>query len=143
MSRNKFGFVFIAAALIFSGVVYSKLPAQIATHFNVRGEPDKWSSRGVAALMMPVFSVFLLGIFNLIPRIMPRRENFAAFEDSYWLIVNLAIAFVCALHVVMLGRAMGWPIEIPAAALLGVGAMFIVLGNVLPRTRSNWFMGIR
>src|SRR5262245_51411578 len=101
MSRNRLGFVFIAAALIFSAVVFNKLPAQVATHFSVSGEPDKWSGRGVAALMMPVFSLFLLGIFNLVPRILPRRENFLAFEDSYWLIANLVIAFVCALHVVM------------------------------------------
>ena len=27
--------------------------------------------------------------------------------------------------------------------VLGLGSLFVVLGNVLPRTRSNWFMGIR
>jgi uncharacterized membrane protein len=45
--------------------------------------------------------------------------------------------------VLVLGRALGWPIDITSAMLLGVGAMFMVIGNVLPRTRSNWWIGIR
>jgi hypothetical protein len=96
MSRKIFGFAFVAATLIFVLVVYNRLPAQVATHFNVRGEPDEWNSRAFAAFFIPVFATLLIGVFNLLPRILPRREHFSAFADSYWLVANLVIAFLCA-----------------------------------------------
>jgi uncharacterized membrane protein len=143
MSKKTFALWFAVAALIFGVAVFDRLPDRIATHFDVHGRPDGWSSRTFAAFFMPVFSVVLVGVFNVLPRILPSREHFAAFEDSYWVIVNLAVAFVCALHVVVLSHALGWPVDVPTAVLLGVGSLFVVLGNVLPRTRSNWFLGIR
>jgi len=79
----------------------------------------------------------------VVPRIFPRRENFLRFEDTYWFISNMIIGFLCAMNVVVVGHALGWPVSIPTFVLLGIGAMFMLLGNVLPRTRSNWFMGIR
>jgi uncharacterized membrane protein len=39
--------------------------------------------------------------------------------------------------------ALGNDIDIAAIALFGSGAMFIVIGNFLGKTRSNWFFGIR
>lgn len=143
MSKRWIGLVFIIATLVFGAVVFNRLPPQVATHFNARGEPDGWSTPTFAVLGMAAIPLGLLLLFNGLPRVMPRRDNFARFEDTYWLMVNLVIAFLCAMNVVLLGNALGWGISIPTTVLLGMGGLFIVLGNVLPRTRSNWFMGIR
>ena len=140
---SRLGLVFALAALIFSVVVYNRLPESVATHFNARGEADGWSSRALAALLLPAIAAGVVLVFNMLPRMLPRREHLESFASSYWLFANLVVAFMCALHVVVLGRALGWPVSIPTAVLLGIGSLFVVLGNVLPRTRSNWFLGIR
>jgi len=44
---------------------------------------------------------------------------------------------------VLLGIALGWPIDVPTFVLLGVGAMFVIMGNLMPRVKSNWMLGIR
>jgi uncharacterized membrane protein len=143
MNRRWLGLMFALAALIFSVAVYSKLPDQVPTHFNLQGEPDDWSSRTFAAFGMPVFAALIVLLFNMFPKISPRRANLDRFEDTYWIIANVVIAFMGALHVLILGRALGWPVDITSATLLGVGLLFMIIGNVLPRTRSNWWMGIR
>ena len=143
MNKRWLGFILVILTLIFSAVVFNRLPAEVPTHFNVRGEADDWTGRTVAAFMMPAFMLLMYGMFHLLPRISPRRANMDRFGDTWWLIANLTVAFICAMHVLVLGRALGWPIDIPSAVLLGVGLMFMVIGNVLPRTRSNWWMGIR
>ena len=131
------------AALLFSVAVYGKLPQQVPTHFDLQGQPDDWTQRRFAAFGMPVFAAAMVLLFHMFPKISPRRANLEQFEDSYWLIANVVIAFMAALHVLILGRALGWPVDITSATLLGVGLLFIIIGNVLPRTRSNWWMGIR
>ncbi|HEY0305735.1 MAG TPA: SdpI family protein [Longimicrobiales bacterium] len=143
MNRRWLGFTFAFAALLFSAVVYDRLPDQIPTHFNLAGEPDDWTGRFWGAFLMPLLGMVMYGLFHLFPRISPRRANLDRFEDTYWLIANATLAFLSALHVLVLGRALGWPIDITSAILLGVGAMFMIIGNVLPRTRSNWWIGIR
>ena len=143
MNRRWLGFVFAVTTLLFSAAVFSRLPEQVPTHFNIQGEPDQWSGRLWAAFLMPVMGIVLYLVFHMLPRISPRRTNLDRFADTYWLIANITIAFLCALHVLVLGRALGWPIDITSAILLGVGAMFMIIGNVLPRTRSNWWIGIR
>jgi uncharacterized membrane protein len=143
MNRRWLGLMFAFAALVFSLAVYSKLPDQVPTHFNLEGEPDDWSSRTLAAFGMPVFASVMVVLFNLFPKISPRRTNLDRFEDTYWIVANVVIAFMAALHVLILGRAMGWPVDITSSTLLGVGLLFMIVGNVLPRTRSNWWMGIR
>ena len=143
MSKRWLGTIFILATLIFSAVVFNRLPAQVATHFNTRGVPDGWSSRTAAAFMLPLIAVGTLFILTTLPRVLPRFDNFKEFEDTYWLLCNLVIGLLCALHVVILGRSLGWPVSIQTSVLLGIGIMFTVIGTLLPRTRSNWLMGIR
>ena len=48
-----------------------------------------------------------------------------------------------AIHVLMLGVSLGWPVNITTVVLVGLGLLFVVVGNVLPRARSNFVFGIR
>jgi uncharacterized membrane protein len=78
-----------------------------------------------------------------LPKIDPRRENFERFRGTYWLIFNLLLLFLLVLEVLTLGVALGWRVDVGTAVNLLTGTLFIGLGNVLPRLRPNWWMGIR
>lgn len=143
MNKRWLGLIFIVAALVFSLAVYNQLPERVATHFGVNGEPDGWSSRGVAAFGMPLVGLLMFTLFHVLPRVLPRRRNFELFEDTYWAITTLVLAFVVAMHVVVLGMALGWPVDMPTFVVLGVGSMFVILGNLMPRVKPNWLLGIR
>lgn len=143
MNKRWLGIVFVAAATIFSLVVYNQLPERVVTHWNAQMEPDGWSSRSMAAFGFPGMMLLMFGVFHVLPGVMPRRANFERFEDTYWTIVTLVIAFMVAIHVVVLGKALGWPVDIPTFVFLGVGSLFVILGNLMPRVKPNWILGIR
>jgi uncharacterized membrane protein len=143
MSKRWLGLVFILASVVFSLAVYGKLPDQVATHFGPTGEADGWSSRSFAAFGLPLLSFFLYSLLSALPQIMPRRENYERFSETYWTIITVIIAFMAVTHVVILGISLGWPIDVPTFVLLGVGAMFVIMGNLMPRVKSNWMLGIR
>lgn len=46
--------------------VWNELPARMATHFDVTGQPDGWMGRGLFLVFSTVFLLFELGIFTLI-----------------------------------------------------------------------------
>ena len=75
MNRRWLGVVFAAAALAFSAMVFTRLPEQVPTHFNIRGEPDDWTGRTFAAFSLPVFALLMMLLFHLFPKISPRRTK--------------------------------------------------------------------
>lgn len=132
----------IAAAYAFSAAVYSRLPARVATHWGPHG-PNGWSSRIVAVLLMPTLALFVWVLLRWLPSIDPRSENYARFWPTYHAVVAAIVALLVVVHVAMLGVALGWPVRMEVLTPVGVGLLFIVIGNLLPRARPNWFFGIR
>lgn len=143
MTRRWLGPVVIAAMLVFTAVVYPLLPERIPTHWNFRGEVDGWSGRLWGSLLAPVVSAGIWVLLPVLRRVDPRRRNYDRFESTFWLLVNLLVVFFAGIHVLTLGVALGWAIDMTRTILVIVGLMFAVLGNYLPRLRSNWWMGIR
>jgi uncharacterized membrane protein len=57
-----------AAAVFAVGVTvksYGLLPEQIAVHFNLRGEPNSWGSRGIV-LLFPIIAVVTFGLMTVL-----------------------------------------------------------------------------
>ena len=141
--RKWFPAILIAGALAFSLIAWPRLPEQMVTHWNMRGEPDGYSSRLLGAFMIPVFTLGIWLLLLAIPYIDPRRANIEKFRDTYETLIIAVVSIMVLLHVAVVGAALGWPIAIARLAPFAVGALLVVLGNLLPRFRSNFFMGIR
>ncbi|HYU32172.1 MAG TPA: SdpI family protein [Thermoanaerobaculia bacterium] len=143
LDRRWLPLAFIAGAYAFSLAVYARLPERIPSHWNAAGQVDGWSSRALGAFLMPTVALGIWLLFLVLPRIDPRRANYARFGSTYSLVVAAVILFQVAIHVLVLGAALGWPIAIDTVMIVGIGLLFLLLGNVLPRVRPNWFIGIR
>ena len=137
------GLLALAAAAGFSVWAYPQLPAQVATHFNLQGEPNGWSSRLMAVALVPAIGLVMALAFTFLPRIDPKKANYEKFGPTWWTIANAGLVLLALIHVVMLGKALGWPINMSRIVGLSVGGLFILIGNLMTRMRPNWFMGIR
>ncbi|MEO7648245.1 MAG: DUF1648 domain-containing protein, partial [Gemmatimonadaceae bacterium] len=133
----------IVVAFLASAAVYSDLPDRVPTHWNMSGEVDGWMSRERGAFVIPIMLAALLGLFRLLPRIDPRRSNYAKFKSTYETLVLSFMLFLLGVHLMMLAAALGKDISITRVMPIGVGVLFIVLGNLFPRMRPNWFIGVR
>lgn len=142
--RKWFPVIPIAAAFLLSAIVYARLPSPMATHWGINGQPNGYSSRFIGAFLMPGMALALWAFMRGLPIIDPRRANYAKFQGTYDLMVNALVTFLAVIHVVMLGTALHWPVpRIDRMTPLAVGALLLLLGNVLPRARPNWWFGIR
>lgn len=143
MKRMWPGVLALVAAAIFGLVNLERLPAEIATHWNLRGEPDGWSSRLTAVLLLPALGLLMAGLFVVLPKIDPKRANFTLHEKAWWLLSNTALVFLGVLNIFLVGTNLGWPIPFGQVLGVGIGILFLVLGNYITRVRQNWFLGIR
>ena len=143
MRSRWFGLVITAIAVAMSIWAYGQMPPTVATHWSLNGTPDGFSSRLVAVLIIPGVTLAMTGLFNVLPKLDPRGENYAKFFGTYWLICNTVIAFMLIAHAMIVASGIGYPIRIDRLMPVGIGLLFIVLGNYLTRVEPNWFIGIR
>ena len=133
----------IAAAVVASAVVYPRLPETIPTHWNMDGRPDGWSNRVFGVLITPVLLLAMWGFARVLPSIDPRGANYAKFGDAFEAIIDSLMLFLLGMHILLLRAGLGHPAPMQRVVPFGVGILLIVIGNLLPRARPNWFVGIR
>lgn len=135
--------VFVAASFALSAAVWKRLPERVPIHWNFHGEIDDWGGRLEGALLFPVLALVVWLVLPRLPLIDPRRASFEKFRGSYDLVVTVTLAFLFAVHCAVIAAALGYDVSMGRLIPVGVGLLFITIGNVLPRTRPNWVMGVR
>jgi uncharacterized membrane protein len=91
----------------------------------------------------PIFLLGMWALMKILPKIDPRGSNYAKFAGAFEAIIVSIMVFMLALHIVILRAALGYPVQIERIIPIGIGVLLIVVGNLLPRARPNWFVGIR
>jgi uncharacterized membrane protein len=133
----------IVAAVALSAGVYSRLPANVPTHWNAAGEADGYKPKAVGAFLLPACMLFLAGVFAALPAISPSGFDIERRSRAYRAILLAILVFMLGLHVYALLSAMNMARSNAAVVPLLVGALFVVLGNYLPKMPRNFFVGIR
>src|SRR5438094_3793834 len=82
-------------------------------------------------------------LFNVLPKVDPRRENYAKFVSTNWLIANAVIVFLLVAHAMVIAAGLGFSVKIDRLMPLVVGLLFVFLGYYLTRVGPYWFIGIR
>ncbi len=133
----------VVLAFVGSAIVYPKLPATVPTHWDMSGHANGWSSRLWGVLMLPLFLLGLAVLVRILPVIDPRGRNYAKFGGAFEAIIISIMLFMLGMHVVVLRSQLGYPVAMQRLLPFGVGILFVVVGNLLPRARPNWFVGIK
>ncbi len=141
---------FMAGVSIWAG---GQLPADnIPIHWAADGTADRFAGRQAAMLVLlliPGAAGLSALLFALLPQIEPMRENLFKSRKAYTAVWTSAMLLLVGVHfgvVMLMVRAGGNSFASPEFArfvIAGTGIVFIVFGNYLPKTRQNWFLGIR
>ncbi len=139
------GGVIVLAMLAVSAWAWPQIPAdaQIPIHWGPDGQVDGYGPKWVGLLGLPAVALAIVGLLAVIPRFEPRRANLERSSTAYVAIALTVVGFFAVLHVVAVMAALGSDINTTTVALAGTGVLFVVMGNFMGKTRSNWFFGIR
>ena len=127
--------------MLVGALVYSRLPEQVATHFDLQGNPDGWSSRAFAVFGLPGI---LLAVNLLIPFALqadPKHKNMSGALVNITIWTVPVVSLLCS--GLTLGRALGYDLRIEMVLPVFMGVLFILIGNYLPKTKQSYTMGIK
>jgi uncharacterized membrane protein len=119
------------------------MPETMASHWNAVGEANGFMPKTWALFLMPVISLFLAGLFSLLPKIDPYKENVAKFRETYGQVVVGVFAFLFYVYVLTIAWNLGYIFNFTTFLIPAFAVLFYGLGWALEKTERNWFMGIR
>lgn len=117
--------------------------AQIATHWGIDGRPNGWMSKWLGLLVTPAIAALVWGLIAIIPAIDPRGANLARSPAAYGVVWVGPIAVTALAQAVIVASAMGIQTNVSQLMSAALGVLLMVIGNVLGKIRSNYFVGIR
>ncbi len=143
MSKTQLAaWVFSVLPVILVGIFYTRLPEQVPMHWGFDGEVSceaKWQLF-IVALLSPVMQA----MFVFLPKIDPRGKNYDKFRGGYNLfqlsMVLLIFMLVCVIIVEALRPG---TVNVPMIVCVFCSVLFILLGNMMPKFRQNFFCGIK
>ena len=124
---------------------WSHIPddAQIPIHWGLDGQPDGYAPKAVGLLALPALGLVISALLAIVPAIEPRRENLNRSAPAYRAVWLSVLGLLVVLHGAAVVAATGAGVDMAGLVAAGVGAMFVVIGNVLGKVRSNFMFGIR
>ena len=133
----------VVASVALSVSFYQHFPARVPMHWNVAGEIDGWSSRGFGAFLFPVILIAIYFLFEILPKIDPRRANYPEFKKVYAIFKTAIMAIFFGIYILTGLSGLGVKVAVDLWVPAGIGLLFIILGNYFGKLRNNYFVGIR
>lgn len=147
MIRRTFILSLVLCALMGAVTLFAwdRIPAgaRLPVHWGIDGQPDDWAPKEIALLIVPALAVALSLVFVVLPFVEPRRTNLTRSFGTYRVIWIGVVALMAVLHAAMVSVALGAQVSIDRVVAGGVGLLFAVIGDRLPKQRSTFTVGIR
>ena len=133
--------IVILIPIIIGLLLWNKLPEQIPTHWNIDGEVDGWSSKTFAVFGLPAFLLVIHWICVFASTADPKSKNYhpKMIQLVLWICPVLGLVLGSLAYAVALGYTLNVQIIMP----LLVGLMFLIVGNLLPKCRQSYTIGIK
>lgn len=133
----------VAGTFVISSLALRSLPPVVATHFDLHGNANGWSSAAFAAYFAPSLAAVLWAILRFAPLAAPLSWRERMTGPIMSTVAALTVAFLAAVHFVVLHAALHGGSSVGRAVVILLGAMWIALAVILPRTRRNPLVGVR
>ncbi len=133
----------IAAMFVLAAATWGSAPDRIPMHWSIGGQVDRWGGKFEGLLGIPLLTVAIYVLMLVLPHLDPGRTNYDAFAGPYVTLRLGILVLLAALYVLIILWVRDVRASIEVWVPLLVGALFMVVGNVLGKVRPNWFVGIR
>lgn len=145
IKENKFKIlvssILILLPVLFGLSVWDKLPEKIAIHWGPNGIPDQYSSKLFAVVCMPVLIFAIHWICLLISTLDPKNKNQHKKVVGLIFWICPAVSLICSAFTYF--DAFKIAFNIGGICIAFMGAMFIVIGNYMPKTKQNYTIGVK
>ena len=127
---------------IFVGLYFwDRLPEQMVTHFGLNGEADGYGSKTFTVIGTPLLLLAVEWFCAFATSNDPKKQNISPklFKFILWIVPAVSLFIAGVIYSKNLG------LEVDTISLAGIflGLVFIIIGNILPKAKHNYTVGIK
>ncbi|MFN1836195.1 SdpI family protein [Balneola sp. MJW-20] len=134
--------ILLTLPFIASAFIWEQVPETVPTHFNIHGEADDYGPKWMLLIMIPGIAVLTYLLMVFLPSIDPKRKIESTQKPIAGIRMVITLFFI-ALYAVTVLIAMGKQVDINTFVTIGIGLLFMILGNYMNSVKPNYFIGIR
>ena len=131
----------ILILIIFNLLFYDKMPAELPTHWDFRGQADDYSSKFEAMVLIQgflvVMNLFLCFMLDNDPK-NKRQNNFLMTLSKLSMPIIMTI-----IYIITILAGLGKEVNTSVIISILMGILFIAIGNYMPKVKRNYTMGIK
>lgn len=128
--------------VVLTTALYTHLPAQVPVHWDLDGTV-RYGGKGTIWLLA-LLPVVVTALMRVLPKVDPRRKNYSRFQGYYDGAVLAMVLFFLGVFVVTLIESLRpGTVSVGRTVTVGVGLLFLFLGNMMPKVKNNFFLGFR
>jgi uncharacterized membrane protein len=146
MSFRRFTKLPLALALLTAAgglAAYPGMPERVPLHWGINGI-DRWGTKSLGVVLFaPLMIVALWALMLVAPRFDPKGRNVELSPHAYGILADAIACFFAFMQVVLIASAYNPGLATGRIISAGVGVLFVLLGNWLPRVPPNWVAGVR
>jgi len=125
--------------VIYLAMNWNLLPESMPTHFDGSGQPNGYGSRWTYVLLPIILYIMML----VLPKVDPRKANYAVFSDSYFKIRLIMAIFIGFLNSAIIWSVVNKTDSVQKLFPVAIFFVFMLIGNYMGNFRPNYFVGIK
>ena len=142
IKRNKICFLIFLFSILLAAAVFPFLESRIPIHWNMAGEIDGYGSR-LWIFTEPLMMLFLTILLDVTRNIDPKRANYVKFEKNFDGIKAAVCLLLLLVQLITTAVCLGIDVQVQIVLPILIGILFIYIGNMMPKFKHNYFVGIK
>ena len=122
-------------------LLWNQLPDPMPSHWDINGEVDGWSSKGFAVFFFPALLLAIHWLCVFASCADPKSKNYT--PKMITLVLWICPVLSLVVNSMVYAAGLGYEISIEIVMPLLVGLMLVIVGNLLPKCRQSYTMGIK
>ncbi len=122
-------------------LLWNRLPELVPSHWGIDGQVDSWSSKAFAVFGFPGLLLAIHWVCVLVSSADPGNKNYH--PKMLTLVLWICPVLSLVLSTLVYATALGYGLKVEIIMPILVGLMFIIVGNLLPKCRRSYTLGIK
>ena len=121
--------------------LWNRLPELIPAHWNINGEVDSYSSKAFVVFGFPALLLAIHWICAAVSSLDPGHKHYPAgmVRVVLWICPVIALTLSSLTYT----NALGYSVSVGTVCSLLFGILFVIVGNLLPKCRQSYTLGIK
>ncbi len=139
-----FALIIIGVQIGIALASYPFLPDQVPSHWNMNGQVNEYMPKWAGITYQPLISIIVFFFLRTVARWRPLlTDDITPIQKFNSIVLAGVLLLMLDIQILTIAVALHYPVDVSLVISVGVGLLFMLIGNYMTKLRRNFWAGIR